>query len=301
MIVGVLVLLNTYPLIKSQDMIFPSKETALKSTIASLSGALSGLEELNRENVQGALERVEATGVSRAIVTDGLGQILYDTRDVGNATGRYAFFTELVQALQGNDALYSAYREGAFRSSAAAPVLYRGEIIGAVYVYEYDVQQGSLLDNLRGSLLSLSAGVGAVVLIVSLVMSKAITSRIDELLTAIRSARAGSYSRRAEVTGRDEVAQLAQEFNDLTDRLQVTEDARRQFVADASHELKTPLASIRLLTDSLLQTETMDEDVTREFLMDIGQEAERLSNITEDLLRLTRLDSGVVGDRKSVG
>ena len=65
-------------------------------------------------------------------------------------------------------------------------------------------------------------------------------------------------------------------------------------MSDASHELKTPLAAIRLLTDSILQTDNIDPETTREFVMDIGQEAERLSRITEDLLRLTRLDSGVL-------
>ncbi len=80
----------------------------------------------------------------------------------------------------------------------------------------------------------------------------------------------------------------------MTDRLQTTENARRRFVSDASHELKTPLAAIRLLTDSILQTENIDPETTREFVADIGAEAERLSRITEDLLRLTRLDSGVL-------
>ena len=65
-------------------------------------------------------------------------------------------------------------------------------------------------------------------------------------------------------------------------------------MSDASNELKTPLAAIRLLTDSILQTEDIDAATTREFVADIGQEAERLSRITEDLLRLTRLDSGVL-------
>ena len=300
MIVAVLVLLNTYPLIKSQDMIFPAKETALRSSIASVATGLAGLEELTGENVAQAMERVEVTGVSRVVVTDEMGLILYDTRELGSGVGHYAFYTELVQALKGEDAFYSAYREGAFRSSAAWPVLYRGEIIGAVYVYDYDLEQGTLLESLQGNLWSISLGVGAVVLLLSLVLSKALTKRIDELLAAIRSVRQGSYSHRAEVTGHDEVAQLAEEFNDLTDRLQETEGARRQFVADASHELKTPLASIRLLTDSLLQTERMDEATTREFLTDIGQEAERLSNITEDLLRLTQLDSGVAEPARPV-
>jgi len=267
----------------------------MKSGISTVVTALAGLEELTEENVAPALERLVLTGVSRAIVTDEMGLVLYDTRDVGNAAGSVVFYTELVQALRGNDAFYSGYREGAFRSSAASPVIYRNEIIGAVYVYDYDVEQGGLLDSLQNNLWTISLAVGTVVLALSLILSKVLTGRIDELLAAIRSVREGSYNHRAEVSGHDEVAQLADEFNDLTSRLQVTENARRRFVADASHELKTPLASIRLLTDSLLQTEKMDEAMTREFLTDIGQEAERLSSITEDLLRLTQLDNGVVG------
>ena len=131
-------------------------------------------------------------------------------------------------------------------------------------------------------------------LCISGLLSLALTRKIARLLTAIRKVREGAYSHRAEVRGRDEIAQLAQEFNSLTDRLQTTENARRRFVSDASHELKTPLAAIRLLTDSILQTENIDPVTAREFVSDIGAEAERLSRITEDLLRLTRLDSGVM-------
>ena len=109
----------------------------------------------------------------------------------------------------------------------------------------------------------------------------------------MKKMRAGSYSHRAEVGGHDEIAELASEFNSLADRLQTTEDARRRFVSDASHELKTPLAGIRLLSDSILQTENMDAGTVREFVGDIGHEAERLTRITENLLRLTRLDSEI--------
>ena len=125
-----------------------------------------------------------------------------------------------------------------------------------------------------------------------MLLSRVLTAQITDLLSAIRKVREGAYSHRAAVTGSDEIGQIAAEFNSLTDRLQTTEDARRRFVSDASHELKTPLAGIRLLTDSILQTGDMDADTTREFVGDIGREAERLTRITENLLRLTRLDSG---------
>ena len=289
----ILVLMNTYPLLVSQDLVFRAKHTTLQSGAAAINAAVTGLDELTEETVAQAMADLEPDGISRAIVTDRYGKVLYDTREAGNATGYYVFYTELVQALRGNNAVYSVYQEGAFHSSAAQPVLYRNQIIGGVYVYEYDTQQADLLETLQGNLMRISLGLAALVLVLSMVFSRSIAKRVASLQTAIRGVREGAYNQRAILSGHDEFTQIAGEFNELVDRLQETEGARRQFVSDASHELKTPLAAIRLLTDSILQNENIDNDTAREFVSDIGQEAERLSRITEDLLRLTRLDSGV--------
>ena len=266
----------------------------MQSSISVMVNSLSGLETLTEENVAAAMSVVEETGLSRVLVTDGAGMVLYDTRETDTAVGDYTLYTEIVQALIGNDAFSCTYENGAFRSRASSPVLYQNQIIGAVYAYEFDTEQAALLAGLQENLLRMSGIIGAVVLVLSLILSKAFTKKIRQLLTAIRQVREGAYSHRAEIKGHDEIAQIGHEFNSLTDRLQVTENARRRFVSDASHELKTPLAAIRLLTDSILQTENMDVETTREFVADIGSEAERLSRITEDLLRLTKLDSGVV-------
>ena len=274
---------------------FRSKETTLQSNVSVIVYSLSGLDQLTEENVAAAMAVVEEASLSRVLVTNGTGRILYDTRETGGAIGEYGLYTEIVQALLGNDAFTCTYGRGAFRSRASSPVLYRNQIIGAVYVYEYDTEQAALLAGLQGNLLRLSAVIALVVAVLSLLLSKVLTGKIGLLLTAIRQVRAGAYSHRADIRGTDEIAQIAQEFNSLTDRLQTTESARRRFVSDASHELKTPLAAIRLLTDSILQTEDIDPAITREFVSDIGQEAERLARITEDLLRLTQLDSGAMG------
>ena len=266
----------------------------MESSVSVMVYSLSGLEQLTQENVAEAMAVVEDTGLSRILVTDNVGKILYDTRETGNAVGDYTLYTEIVQALRGDDAFSCIYKNGAFRSRASSPVLYQNRIIGAVYAYEYDTEQAALLEGLQWNLLRLSAMIGVVVLMLSLLLSRMLTGKISQLLTAIRKVREGAYSHRAEIGGHDEIAQIGDEFNSLTDRLQTTENARRRFVSDASHELKTPLAAIRLLSDSILQADHMDPEMTREFVSDIGQEAERLSRITEDLLRLTRLDSGVM-------
>jgi len=290
-ILAVLLLLNTYPLLVSEDLVFRSKATNLQSSVSVMVNALTGLSPLTEENVADAMAVVQETGLSRILVTNSAGRVLYDTRETGSAVGNLALFTEIVRALQGYDAFSCTYLRGAFRSRASSPVMYQSQIIGAVYAYEYDTEQAALLSGLQETLLRLSAVAGGLVLVLSLILSKALTHKIGLLLTAIRQVREGAYSHRA---GRDEFAQFGYEFNCLTDRLQTTETARRRFVSDASHELKTPLAAIRLLSDSILQTENIDPETTKEFVTDIGREAERLSRITEDLLRLTRLDSGVL-------
>ena len=291
-ILAVLVLLNTYPLLVSQSLVFRTKETAMKSSVKMVESALSGLPELTEENVGQALASVEETGVSRLLVTDTSGCILFDTREGGSAKGMYAMYTEIVQALDGSDAFYCRYDSHAFLSRGASPVVYRNRIIGAVYAYEYDTQQAELLQSFQTNLTRISLLIGVLVVALSALLSRAFTRKIRELLQAIRQVREGAYSHRASVRGNDEIAQLATEFNSLTDRLQTTEAARRRFVSDASHELKTPLAGIRLLTDSILQTEDIDPDTTREFVADIGEAADRLIRISQELLELNRLDEG---------
>jgi signal transduction histidine kinase len=114
-------------------------------------------------------------------------------------------------------------------------------------------------------------------------------------MASMRIIQRGDYNHKVVMGGHDELTFLGDEFNDLTERLKTSEDKRRRFVSDASHELKTPLASIKLLTDSILQNE-MDMETTREFVEDIGNEAERLNRMTAKLLSLTKLDTPPVDE-----
>ena len=293
-IAAVLLLLNSYPLLVSQNLMVKSSQNNLRSAAKVIESALMGLEKLTKENVATALEGLDESGADRIMVMDSAARVMYDTRDGGNAVGKYALYSVVTVALRGDDASYCRYDGTAFLSRVATPVVYHNQVVGAVYAYSYDTEQAGLLEAFRHNLLIISLMIALLVAGLSIVLSRMLTRQIGGLLQAIRNVREGAYSHRADASGTDEIAQIAAEFNSLTDRLQTTESARRRFVSDASHELKTPLAGIRLLTDSILQTEGMDEETTKEFVTDIGREAERLSRITENLLRLTRLDSGVV-------
>ncbi len=287
----VLLLLNTYPVTFSQDMIFEAKQTSLQNQAAVIASALSGLENLTPEGAEQVMEQLDDMGLTRIMVTDANGMILYDTMEEGGTLYQYALIREVSDALSGNTVCYSGYENGRFQSRVAWPVVNRNITIGSVFLYDEDTAQADLLLGVQSNLRSISLAVGAVVLVVSLLFSRTLTGRIGALLRAIRDVREGNYSHRVELQGGDELTQLADEFNQLTDRLETTEEVRRRFVSDASHELKTPLASIRLLSDSIIQNERMDPETTREFVSDIGDEADRLTRISEKLLTLTRLDA----------
>ena len=97
---------------------FRSKETTLQSNVSVIVYSLSGLDQLTEENVAAAMAVVEETGLSRVLVTNGDGWILYDTREIGGAVGKFALYTEIIQALLGNDAFSCVYENGAFRRRA---------------------------------------------------------------------------------------------------------------------------------------------------------------------------------------
>ena len=290
-VAAIILILNTYPILKAQDMVFTSKESSLKRQALTIGNAIAVSETLTEESVEQAMALLEEMQVTRVLVTDASARILYDSSSLEKRSGDYALMGEVLGALDGRDVFRSEYREGAFRSRAAVPMVYRGVTLGAVYLYEYDTEQAELLLSIQSNLRYISMLICAIAIILVLVLAKALTRNTSLLLGAIRRVREGEYSHRVEPRGHDEMTQLADEFNQLTDRLQTTEEVRRRFVSDASHELKTPLASIRLLTDSILQNPDVDPETVRDFMGDIGEETDRLTRISERLLTLTRLDA----------
>lgn len=284
-IAAVLILLNSYPLLVSQNMMVASNQNNLKSTAKVIESAMIGLEKLTVENVQAALEGLDESGAARIMVTNSAGLVLYDTRQGSNAVGEYALYSVVAVALRGQDASYCSYDGTAFLSRVATPVVYHNQIVGAVYAYDYDTEQSELLEAFRHNLLIISLLIALLVAGLSIVLSQMLTRQISGLLQAIRKVREGAYSHRADASGTDEIAQIAAEFNSLTDRLQTTENARRRFVSDASHELKTPLTVILSSADLLRRSAAPEQEA---YIDNIQAESRRMRSLVEDMLTLFR-------------
>lgn len=293
LIAGLMVMLNTYPTIVSRDLVFTSKQNSLQTQANVMSSALSASDELTGDTIQEVMSFLDIRSLTRVIVTDSSAKILYDTADFGSGVGSFALFSEIERALNDQIVCYSVYDGKAFMTRESMPIKNNGVTIGAVYLYEYDATQAELIGSIQTNLRNITLVLGIAAIILMFIFSKALTARITELVRATRIVSEGDYDYEINAVGKDELSELGREFNTLTKRLKDTEEMRRRFVSDASHELKTPLASIRLLSDSIVNSENMDIETMREFVTDIGNEAERLSRTTEKLLSLTKMDSSI--------
>ncbi len=285
-----LVMLNTYPITSARDLVMEEKRSAMSAQASTVSSALLGLDRPDRESIAEVLRFLDLSNVQRTVVLDENGQILYDSN---RSTASPLLNYDIQRALEGNVVFRSDFRDGAFASSILMPMSRQGILTGVVYLYEYDTERAELILSIQSRTLSLSFIISLAALLVTAAFSFLLMQKFSALTRSMRIVAGGNYSHRHAFKGQDEISELGEEFNRLTEQLDANERQRRRFVSDASHELKTPLASIRLLSDSIVQNSNMDPETVREFVTDIGSEAERLQRTTEKLLDLSRLDDDV--------
>lgn len=295
-----LAFINVIPVVRYRDLVFESKYSAMQNQASLIASSLSSLNTLQTDEVKKVMELLNEAGGSRVIVTDGEARIVYDSEGSALSQGRYVLFSEIILALEGKNVFHARLLEGMLTGKACVPVVSRGSIIGAVYLDDSDAEQAALVTDLQHTLQTVSLAVIAAAILLALLLSILMTRRIRTILGTMHSLGEGDYRARSGVKGMDALEQLSREINALADRLQQTETMRQRFVSDASHELKTPLAAITLLADSIVQTDAMPMGTVREFVYDIGREAERLRRITQRLLELSRLHNAAAPVRERV-
>ncbi len=282
----VLVFLNIYCSQISQQQFRDSKKISMVEKAQLTANEIERKNILNESTVADAIKAIGSLNYTHLLVTNAQGDIIYDSNAQLSAQLE-ALPSHIPRALNGNDYFTWHYADGVTTSQVATPIITYKTVSGCVYMMEYDQEQGKLIAELQRNILTITLILEAGLLLFAVIYAASYSKRLREILNSMRIIQDGDYSHKVSVRGHDELSFLGKEFNYLTDRLQTSETKRRQFVSDASHELKTPLASIKLLSDSILQND-MDMQTTREFVSDIGDEAERLNRMTLKLLELTR-------------
>ncbi|HEY2159848.1 MAG TPA: HAMP domain-containing sensor histidine kinase, partial [Solirubrobacteraceae bacterium] len=133
----------------------------------------------------------------------------------------------------------------------------------------------------------------ALALVGGYLVARALSQRLKRLELAVEQAAAGDFTHPIPVDSGDEIGQLAVAFNDMQRQLAQLDLARKQFIATASHELRTPVFSLGGFVE-LLEDEDLDFDTRRRFLDQVRGQVERLSKLSVDLLDLSKLDAGAL-------
>jgi signal transduction histidine kinase len=185
----------------------------------------------------------------------------------------------------------STHFRGEKLGQVAQPVRYRGEFAWVALYSESFSDVSETVTFIRNRVLVATLAALAIALLGGYLIARAVARRVRRIEAAARQVAAGRFMDPLPVDSEDELGQLTRTFNEMQVQLRRVDVARKEFVATASHELRTPIFSLAGFVE-LLQDEELDEATRREFLDTMAEQVERLQKLSVDLLDLSRLDAG---------
>ncbi len=166
-----------------------------------------------------------------------------------------------------------------------------GPCVGAVFAATSVASVNAFGGDLFRIFLIASAAVLAITFCVVGAFAYRMVKPLRLMSAAARSFGAGDFSVRVPVTSTDELGQLAASFNNMANSLSISEGTRRSFIANVSHELKTPMTTIAGFIDGILDG-TIAREEQDKYLRIVSNEVKRLSRLVKSMLDLSRIDSG---------
>lgn len=255
-------------------------------------------EELNRKITDSAGENG-----GRLLILDAYGKVQFDT--VGTLCGKQMIIQEAGTVLAGKGKSdYGIHRteETLLRNlnsltdtgylSCCAAALYDGtKTIGVLLWINEVTEMLNSLTRIEWQLGRIFLLIAGAALILAMILSRVLTNPITALSRTMRKMGKGDLSVRVPVKGSGELRELAENYNTMAAQLENLDQTRNQFVSNASHELKTPLTSMKILLESLIYQPDMPQELRNEFMQDMNQEIDRLTGIITDLLTLSKMDN----------
>jgi signal transduction histidine kinase len=250
---------------------------------ASAGGRMDDADELDRL----ANRTTESLG-GRVVIVDARGRLLADSAGEGLEDEDYATRPEIAAALRGETSQGERHSDDLDQDLlfTAVPVVSEGRTTGAVRITQ---SVDAVNREVRNDTLAL-VGVGVIALLLGLGVAALLAGSLSRPLRALaataRRIGRGDLEARAEVVGPAEQREVAAAFNDMTERLAQALAAQREFVANASHQLRTPLTGLKLRLEAA-GIRADDPELERD-LIAAEREADRLARLLDELLTLAR-------------
>ena len=253
--------------------------------------------DMSQERLEALLTQVAAEQETRILLIDQAGTFRFDS-DV-TWTGRDLPALARRRILRGNPPLV-----GVFTGPTDGRWAYVGDLLPArdggrqIVLFIASQTRPALLAWFAENLLPplIQAGVVALVLsaLLAVLISRSVSSPLRQVANAAQAIARGETGTRAAVSGPREVQELAGSFNTMADQVEAAQRSQRDFVANVSHELKTPLTSIQGFSQALLDGTAASPNDTARAARVIHDETERVRRMVDDLLILARFDAGQI-------
>ena len=287
-------LITVYVLRVSKENSIQQKKMEILTQANILSGYVSDQNGEEEPSVFDILIEQGRLGTeSRIIYLDPDGMVVMDTDEsASKLEGKYLLEPLVLKALAGeSDSASRSEEDGSLVVSAAAPVMSSGVLHGVVYVEASADAIVEYMDDLQASLIAIAVIMSILIALLSFFFAGMILRPITALTNRLKGLEESEEMPDLEGNYGGEVGELIAAFNIMTERIHTQEEKRQEFVSNASHELKTPLSAIRLISDSILSAPDADREMIEEFLGDMNNEVDRLTRIINKLLELTKMDN----------
>ncbi len=218
---------------------------------------------------------------------------LADDTDINATLSGEEFLSILYQAMSGKEIQIRTNVPGLGGPvfTVAVPWGQGQTVLGAVFIHTRAQVVEAEYKNLIWQVMA-GAGTAVLLAVISLYfVTKQLTKPLKTMSEAAKEMAQGRFDVTAEVTGVLEVQELAASFNSMAGQLKRTEESRREFVANVSHELRSPMTSIQGFLEGM-QDGTIPNDEHPKYLKIVGDEAKRLTKLIADLLALSRMEQG---------
>ena len=182
--------------------------------------------------------------------------------------------------------------------TVAEPILYQGKVVGGVFVSVPTPEITRIRTEILRIFLISVALVTVIAAISMYFLSKKITKPLSKLNAAAKNIADGNYSQRVEISTQNEISELVDTFNHMTESIEQLEHMRSSFIANVSHDLRTPMTTIIGFVEGILDG-TIPEEKRAMYLGIVLDESKRLSRIVTDLLDLSKMEQGSFQIEKS--
>ncbi len=269
----------------SNRMISILSETKL---LANQVASSNYFNDISNELMTTQINQMSTIYGGRILLIDNSFQIVKDTYDIDE--GKTIISEEVAKSLQGDEIANYNSKQDLIKITVPIMSTESSSVLGVFSVSVSTEEFQNTADELARNIGILQVIIVLLLVILSVIASGHLVSPLRRVQKNMALIRTGVTGEKIKEEGYIEAREIARTVNHMMEQVDVLESSRQEFVSNVSHELKTPLTSMKVLADSLLSQEDVPNELYKEFMVDIADEIERENQIINDLLSLVKLD-----------